>query len=101
MAHLKLSTRILLAGVGVAVLLPIPMLVWILPEQRATGYRMKTESTQHLVQAAWGVLDYYGNQAASGAMPLAQAQAAAKETLRKARYQDGNYLWINLFATAC
>src|ERR1017187_6818040 len=94
LARLKLSTRILLTGTVVAIGVPIPLLMWLLPEQRATGYEMKAESTRYVVEAAWGVLDHYVKQVSASAMTLAQAQSAAKETLRHARYQGGNYVWI-------
>ena len=95
LARLKLSNRILLTGTVVAIGFPVPLLLWLLPEQRATGYEMKAESTRYVVEAAWGVLDHYVKQVGANAMTLAQAQSAAKETLRHARYQGGNYVWIN------
>ena len=57
LARLKLSTRILLTGTVVALGVPVPLLMWLLPEQRATSYEMKAESTRYVVEAAWGVLD--------------------------------------------
>ncbi len=95
LAHLKLSTRILLTGAVIAVAFPIPLLTWLLPHQRQTDYAMRTESTRYVVDAAWGILDYYGKQVNAGKLTLAQAQAQAKEALRHERYQNGNYLWIN------
>ena len=50
------------------------------------GYEMKTESTRYLAESEWGILDYYGKQAAAGALPLGQAQTAAKEAVRQLRF---------------
>jgi hypothetical protein len=60
---------------------------------------MKTESTHYVVDMAWSVLDYYAQQVSAGKMPLAQAQSLAKATLRRERFQNGNYVWINDFAS--
>jgi methyl-accepting chemotaxis protein len=42
-----------------------------------------------------GVLNWYGQQASSGRLPLADAQRAAKEIIRQMRFDNGNYVWIN------
>ncbi|HTW63331.1 MAG TPA: cache domain-containing protein [Bryobacteraceae bacterium] len=93
--RLRLSTKILLMGAALSITLPVLLLIWVLPEQRSTTYAMQADATKHVVETAWGVLDYYGRQAASGATTVAQAQSAARETLRRARYDNGNYVWIN------
>jgi methyl-accepting chemotaxis protein len=96
LSRLRLSTKILLMGAALSVAFPIPLLTWLLPEQRSNSYALQADATRHVVEAASGVLDYYGRQASSGAMTLAQAQSAAKDTLRQARYDGGtNYVWIN------
>lgn len=82
-------------GAALSIAFPIPLLLWLLPQQRATSYALQADATKHVVEAAWGVLDYYGRQAASGAMTVAQAQSAARETLRLSRYDGTNYVWIN------
>jgi methyl-accepting chemotaxis protein len=94
-ARLRLSTKILLMGAALSIAFPVPLLLWLLPEQRSHSYRLQAEATQHVVEAAWGILNYYGQQAAQGVMTPAQAQAAAKDALRSARYGGGNYVWIN------
>ena len=95
LTRFRLSTRILLTGTVVAIVFPVLLFTWLLPEQRATGYRMKADATRVVVEAACGVLDHYVKQAGVGAMTLAQAQSAARETLRQARFEGGNYVWIN------
>ena len=96
LSSLRLSTKIFLMGAALSIALPVPLLLWLLPEQRTTAYAMQADATKHVVEAAWGVLDYYGRQAARGAMTIPQAQRAARETLRRATYDGGgNYVWIN------
>jgi methyl-accepting chemotaxis protein len=94
-ARLPLATKILLMGAALSIALPIPLLIWLLPEQRAHSYQLQADATQHVVETAWGILNYYGQLAAKGAMSTAQAQAAAKDAIRNARYGGGNYIWIN------
>jgi len=48
-----------------------------------------------VVDMAWSIRDYYGEQVKAGKMPLAQAQDLARSTLRRERFQSGNYVWIN------
>lgn len=67
-SQLGLSAKILLMGVVLSIAFPIPLLVWLLPAQRSNIYNIQAEATQHVVEVAWGVLNYYGQQAAKGAM---------------------------------
>jgi methyl-accepting chemotaxis protein len=94
-SRLPLLTKIMCMGAALSIAFPIPLLVWLLPAQRTNSYALQADSTKHMVEAAWGVLNYYGQQAAKGAMTTVQAQAAAKETIRDARYDGTNYVWIN------
>jgi methyl-accepting chemotaxis protein len=95
LSRLKLSTRILLTGLVVAIGFPIPLLTWLLPQQRANGYAMRMQTAQHIVEAASGILEYYSQLGAGSGMSLAQTQAAALQQIRQLRYQNGNYVWIN------
>ncbi len=94
-SRLGLSTKMLLMGAALSIWLPIPLLTLLLPKLRSDRYAMQAEATKHVAEAAWGVLNYYGKQAASGAMTVPQAQLAARETVRQARYDGTNYVWIN------
>jgi len=95
LSRLSISTKILLMGIAMTVGFPVILLTWLLPSQRNDSYALKEEASRHIVEATWGVVHYYGQQAATGAMPVPQAQSAAKEALRKARFESGNYVWIN------
>jgi methyl-accepting chemotaxis protein len=94
-SRLRLSTKLLVMGAVLSLALPIPLLIWLLPAQRASSYRMQEDATKHVVEAAWGVLNYYGQRAAKGAISLSEAMDAAKEALRNARYDGINYVWVN------
>lgn len=94
-SNLRLSTKILLLGLTLTVGFPILLLTWLLPQQKSNAFAMQADATQHLVQTAWSILNFYGQQAAQGTMTTAQAQAAAKVAIRNERYQNGNYIWIN------
>ena len=89
-----LATRIVILGALLAVL-PSGAMFWMLFEMRSSGYRLKADGTRHSVEAAWGILNWYGQQASSGRMPAAEAQRAAKQIIRQMRFENGNYVWIN------
>jgi methyl-accepting chemotaxis protein len=82
-------------GAALSIAFPIPLLLWLLPAQRSSAYGMQEDATKHVVEAAVGVLNYYARRVSAGAMTLSQAQLAARETLRQARYDGTNYVWIN------
>lgn len=92
--NLKLSTRILVVGV-----LPVAcfacLLTWLQLRTSAWIYDAKREKTMHLVQSAWGILDFYGSQAAAGRMTTEQAQESARQVLKSLRYGQNDYFWIN------
>jgi methyl-accepting chemotaxis protein len=95
LARLRLSTKILAMGAALSIAFPILLLAWLLPQQKSTAYALQADSTRRTVEAAWGVLNYYGQQAVKGAMTTVQAQNAAKEAVRNMRYDGVNYVWIN------
>jgi methyl-accepting chemotaxis protein len=95
LAGLKLSTKVLSMGAFLTLGFPVLLVTWLLPAQEKHGYQMKADDTRHVVETAWGIVQYYGEQAASGAMPLAQAQSLAKETLRSTRFEKTNYVFIS------
>jgi methyl-accepting chemotaxis protein len=48
-----------------------------------------------VVEAAHGILGGYAEAAASGAMPVEQAQDLARQAVKAMRYAGAEYLWIN------
>ena len=69
----KLSTRIMLMGIIIIFCYSL-IFAWILPKIKKNLYDAKYTKTKHLVEAAWGVLDYYSKQTKSKAMPLEEAK---------------------------
>jgi methyl-accepting chemotaxis protein len=51
--------------------------------------------TQHVVEVAYGIIEGYQKQAASGSISEADAQKAALSQLAGLRYGGGEYFWIN------
>ncbi len=51
--------------------------------------------TRHLVEAAYGVLDYYHQQEKQGVLSGEGARKAAAETVKALRYENAEYFWIN------
>jgi methyl-accepting chemotaxis protein len=51
--------------------------------------------TRHVVESTYGVLQHFQALQASGALPEAEAKAQAISTIRRLRYDDKEYFWIN------
>ncbi len=92
--NLKLSTRITLIGVAIILCYSIAF-GWYAFRTRSIMHEEKGLATQHVVEAAWGAIDYYVRQARSNALPVDVAQAKAKEAVKVLRYGKDGYFWIN------
>ena len=93
-SKMKLSTRMyLLAILGAAGLILI--YVFALLALRHCVVEGQKDKIQGLVEYAHTQLAYYDELAKSGALTLEQAQAQAKDSLRKARYDKIEYFWLN------
>jgi methyl-accepting chemotaxis protein len=90
----KLSTRILSLGIVIIVCFSM-VFAWIYPKLKEKMYEAKYLKTQHLVESAYGVIDYYAKQTKSNAMSLDEAQAKAIEVIKNMRYAKKEYFWIN------
>ena len=55
----------------------------------------RTSNVRQAVETAYGVLDYYQKQEASGALPRAEAQKKAMEAIKVLRYGNNEYFWLN------
>ncbi|WP_249209101.1 methyl-accepting chemotaxis protein [Magnetospirillum sulfuroxidans] len=60
------------------------------------GRRLKT---QHIVETATGLVEYYIEQANSGLMMEDDAKTAAKAAVQALRYGENEYFWINDMAS--
>lgn len=91
---MKLSTRILALGLLTTVCFA-GVLVWIQTRVSTWLYDTQRDKEQNLVESAWSVLDFYGSEAAAGRLTKEQAQEAAQRALKKMRYGESGYFWIN------
>ncbi|WP_374370070.1 methyl-accepting chemotaxis protein [Dongia sp.] len=64
-------------------------------ETRETLLRDRQIKTKHVVETAYGVLAYYGEQAKAGAITEEVAKATAMTMLEGMRYDEKEYFWIN------
>ncbi len=93
-SRFKLFTRILLFGAFVA-LLYSSVFIYVLPAVKQKLIDAKYLKTRHVVETAWGVLDYYSKLAKKGVMTVEEAQRNAKEAVKAMRYEKDDYFWIN------
>jgi methyl-accepting chemotaxis protein len=83
-------------ALGVIIVLAFTLLLtWIYPRFKEKMYDAKYIKTQHLVEAAWTVIDHFSKLADSGEMTVNQAQDNAKNVLKTMRYDGEEYFWIN------
>jgi len=90
----KLSTKIMALGIGIVTAFSL-LLAWIYPQLKSNIYQAKYVKTQHLVESAWSLLDYYAGKAKAGELAIEEAKAQALESVRALRYDGDNYFWIN------
>ncbi|MBC2658621.1 methyl-accepting chemotaxis protein [Pseudomonas sp. MSSRFD41] len=79
----------------VALLTLVTLGVMMLQQIHGDLYQAKAQKTQHVVQTAAGVLDYYQGLEAAGSLTRQQAQQQALQTIRGLRYNQNDYFWIN------
>jgi methyl-accepting chemotaxis protein len=51
--------------------------------------------TRHVVESAYGILEHYEGQVQEGKLTTAEAQYAAMTVIKKLRYEEKEYFWIN------
>ncbi len=90
----NLSTRIFLLGIVIIVAFT-SIFFWLYPRFKQKLYDEKFQNTRHLVEAAWGILDYYGKQVTSGGLSKEEAQKQALLVVKNLRFEKGDYFWIN------
>ena len=90
----RLSTRILFLGIIIIVCFTM-VFTWIYPKVKANMYDAKYLKTRHLVEASWGILDYYAKQVKDNAMSIDEAKQKAQDAIKNMRYEQKDYFWIN------
>ena len=69
--------------------------VFSLQKNKSTMLDDRHVKTQHVVETALGVLEHFYAEFQAGNLTEEQAQYQAKEMLRKTKYGDNDYFWIN------
>jgi methyl-accepting chemotaxis protein len=81
---------------GIAIILAFSLVfAWVIPKVKGSLYDGKYNQTKHVVEAAWGILDYYSKQAKANALPAEEAKKKAKEAIKNMRYDADEYFWIS------
>jgi len=90
----SISRRLwLILIVAIVMLLTLGMLM--LKQIHDDLYHAKVQKTQHVVQTASGVLNYYHDLETAGTLTREAAQKQALTVVRGLRYDQNDYFWIN------
>ena len=90
----KVSTRMHLM-VGLTMVGLVILCFAALLQIKETMIEDRKAKIRNLVEYAHSQLAFYDEQVKAGTMSLEQAQTLAKNTLRKARYDEKEYFWLN------
>jgi len=90
----KLSTKIMLLGVVIICCFSL-VFVWLIPKIKNSLYEGKYQKTRHIVETAWGILDYYAKLSKTKVLTEEEAKKQAKEVIKNLRYDKDDYFWIN------
>lgn len=91
---LSISRRLWLILI-VAVLMLTTLGLLMLKQIHDDLYQAKAEKTQHVVQTANGVLEYYHSLETAGTLSRDAAQKQALSVVRGLRYDQKEYFWVN------
>jgi len=86
----KLTVLVASAILGVVVITAL-----FLVSERTLILEERKANVRQAVETAHGILVHYHNQANSGAIPQAEAQKKALDTIKGLRYSGSEYFWIN------
>jgi signal transduction histidine kinase len=92
-----LPVRIVIPVSLTIILFILTIFLFILPKMESFMMDGKRETTRHLTETAWSVLDYFHGLETSGSLSSVQAKEAAVALLEQLRYGDDHkdYFWIN------
>ena len=92
--RLSISQRLwLILIVAMTMLLALGLLM--LKQIHDDLYQGKAQQTQHVVQAASGILNYYHGLETAGSLSREAAQQQALSVVSQLRYDHDDYFWIN------
>jgi signal transduction histidine kinase len=92
-----LPVRIIIPVALTILLFILTIFLFIIPMMERSMMDGKRETTRHLTEAAWSVLDHFHKQQTSGNLSADQARQGAVALLEQLRYGDDrkDYFWIN------
>ena len=79
----------------VAVLMLMTLGLLMLKQIHDDLYQAKSQKTQHVVQTASGILNFYHGLETTGVLTREAAQKQALSVVRGLRYDQNDYFWIN------
>ncbi len=91
---LNLSKKILLMVLTIITIFCIALFS-LYQGVKKESFKERQLKVQHQTETAWTVLDYYAGLEKSGQLNRNDAQKQAKEAVKKLRYGDSGYFWIN------
>ncbi len=92
-----LPVRIIIPVALTIILFVLTIFLFIIPRMESSMMDGKRETTRHLTETAWSVLDFFHNQADRGFLSVEEAQQSAVALIKQLRYGDDrkDYFWIN------
>ncbi|QJB55023.1 methyl-accepting chemotaxis protein [Pseudodesulfovibrio sp. zrk46] len=90
-----MRSKILSLFLATVALVLIGLLGYFIPVVGNSLMEEKRVATKSVVEVAYGVIDYWAGQAASGAVTKEEAEKRAKDEIRGFRYKGSEYFWIN------
>jgi methyl-accepting chemotaxis protein len=91
---MSIAKKLAVLNVGAILGIVVLTAVFLLSE-RTLILEERTSNVRQAVETAYGVLDYYQKQEASGALPRAEAQKKAMDAIKLLRYGGNEYFWLN------
>ena len=90
----KLSTRIFFLGIAMIVCFS-GVFAGLYPKVKQMVIDAKYLKTRHVVETAWGLLDYHAKQVKANVESLEEARRRVTEEIKSLRYEGSDYFWIN------
>lgn len=90
-----LAKKIRLFFFGVFGLFFIQQAAYVLPTFRSKLFERRQMENRAVVETAFGVIEHFAALESNGKLSRQDAQQSAKDAIRRLRFEDGNYFWIN------
>ncbi|WP_319543379.1 cache domain-containing protein [uncultured Pseudodesulfovibrio sp.] len=91
----SMRSKILSIFLGAILLVVLGLLGYFLPVVGDSLMEEKRVATQSVVDVAYSSIEYWAEQASSGALSKEEAQKAAIAEITRSRYKGTEYFWIN------